>query len=113
MPAEVWDEQPVTVKPDCQQTDAWLDEILYLGSEVLSVGPAVSRDLDMYLMGEIQLPGVCVIRPGTTVRGWLPRQNLAANVRRIIQIERDITANFFPALISTAPLTRAANKDAP
>lgn len=97
--AEVWDELPVTVNPDRQQTDAWLDEILNQGSEVLSVGLVVIRDLGMYRMGEIQLPGVCVIRPGTPVRGWLPRQHLttlAANVRRTIEIEREITASFAP-----------------
>lgn len=95
--AEAWDALPAAVHPDEKQTDYWLNEILSHGSEVLSVGLVVTRDFGMIRMGELPLPEVCVIRPGTPVRRWLPRQHLArlaTDVRRTIHIDREITASF-------------------
>jgi hypothetical protein len=97
--AESWDELPDSVKPDEVLTEYWLNEILCHGSAVLSVGLAVIRNYGMLRMGEISLPEVCVIRPGTPVRHWLPRQSmsmLATKVRHIIDIHREITASFAP-----------------
>jgi hypothetical protein len=95
--AEAWDTLPASVQPDEKQTDYWLNEILCNGSEVLSVGLVVFRDFGMIRMGDHALSDICVIRPGIPVRRWLPRQDLArlaADVRRTIHIDREITASF-------------------
>lgn len=68
---EAWHNMPPLMRPDAEQQQLWLSEILDHGAGVVVVGPSIFRDFDMVREGD-RFAGVCVIRPGAPVRHWLP-----------------------------------------
>ena len=93
---EAWYEMPPLMRPDLEQQQLWLSEILEHGAGVVAVGLSIYRDFDMSREGD-RFAGICIIRPGAPVRHWLPLSELHAladEVRQRIIFERELTASF-------------------
>lgn len=93
---EAWSEMPPLMRPDLEQQQLWLSEILDHGAGVVAVGLSIYRDFDMIREGD-RSAGICIIRPGAPVRHWLPLSELHAladEVRQRIIHDRELTSSF-------------------
>lgn len=93
---EAWYDLPPLMRPDLEQQQLWLSEILDHDAGVVPVGLSIFRDFDMFREGD-RFAGICIIRPGAPVRHWLPLSELhvlADEVRQRIILERELTASF-------------------